>query len=121
MSVVFTVIIAIVVFMLIILIHEFGHYLTARLCGVTVHEFALGMGPQIFSRVSKKSGIRYSIRLFLIGGYVSMDGEDGDSENPNAFCNKNVWQRSVQQQLLSQHLLTIALTTLKVVHTTLVL
>ena len=87
------ILLAVGIFSALILIHEFGHYLTARLCGVTVHEFALGMGPQVFSRVSKKSGIRYSIRLFLIGGYVSMDGEDGDSENPNAFCNKNVWQR----------------------------
>lgn len=87
------ILLAVVIFGALILIHEFGHYLTARLCGVTVHEFALGMGPQIFSRVSKKSGIRYSIRLFLIGGYVSMDGEDGESANPNAFCNKNVWKR----------------------------
>ena len=87
------ILLAVGIFGALILIHEFGHYLTARLCGVTVREFALGMGPLIFSRVSKKSGIRYSIRLFLIGGYVSMDGEDGDSENPNAFCNKNVWQR----------------------------
>ena len=87
------VLLAIGIFSALIMIHEFGHYLTARLCGVTVHEFALGMGPQIFSRVSKKSGIRYSLRLFLIGGYVSMDGEDGESENPNAFCNKSVWKR----------------------------
>lgn len=87
------IVLAIGIFSALIMIHEFGHYLTARLCGVTVHEFALGMGPQIFSRVSKKSGIRYSVRLFLIGGYVSMDGEDGDSENPNAFCNKNIWKR----------------------------
>lgn len=87
------ILLAVGIFGALILIHEFGHYITARLCGVTVREFALGMGPQIFSRVSKKSGIRYSVRLFLIGGYVSMDGEDGDSENPNAFCNKSVWKR----------------------------
>ncbi|MBQ7379987.1 MAG: site-2 protease family protein [Clostridia bacterium] len=87
------ILLALGIFSALIMIHEFGHYLTARLCGVTVHEFALGMGPQIFSRVSKKTGIRYSLRLFLIGGYVSMDGEDGESENPNAFCNKSVWKR----------------------------
>lgn len=87
------VILAVGIFSALIMIHEFGHYLTARLCGVTVREFALGMGPQIFSRVSKKTGIRYSVRLLLIGGYVSMDGEDGDSENPNAFCNKSIWKR----------------------------
>ncbi len=87
------ILLAIGIFSALIMIHEFGHYITARLCGVTVREFALGMGPQIFSRVSKKTGIRYSLRLFLIGGYVSMDGEDGDSENPNAFCNKSIWKR----------------------------
>ena len=87
------ILLAVGIFSALIMIHEFGHYITARLCGVTVREFALGMGPQIFSHVSKKSGIRYSLRLFLIGGYVSMDGEDGDSENPNAFCNKNIWKR----------------------------
>lgn len=87
------ILLAVGVFGALILIHEFGHYITARLCGVTVREFALGMGPLIFSRVSPKSGIRYSVRLLLLGGYVSMDGEDGTSENPNAFCNKNIWQR----------------------------
>ena len=87
------ILLAVGIFGALITIHEFGHYITARICGVTVREFALGMGPQIFSRVSKKTGIRYSVRLLLIGGYVSMDGEDGDSENPNAFCNKNIWQR----------------------------
>ncbi len=87
------VLLAIGIFSALIFIHELGHYLTARLCHVTVREFALGMGPQIFSRVSKKTGIRYSIRLFLIGGFVSMDGEDSGSDNPNAFCNKNIWQR----------------------------
>ena len=87
------ILLAVGVFGALILIHEFGHYITARLCGVTVREFALGMGPLIFSRVSQKSGIRYSVRLLLLGGYVSMDGEDGTSENPNAFCNKNIWQR----------------------------
>ena len=87
------ILLAIGIFGALIMIHEFGHYLTARLCGVTVREFALGMGPQIFSRVSKKTGIRYSVRLLLIGGYVSMDGEDEDSDNPNAFCNKGIGKR----------------------------
>ena len=88
-----TIIFAILLFSFLIFIHEFGHYITARLCGVTVREFALGMGPQIFSRVSKKSGIRYSIRLFLIGGYVSMDGEDEENESENSLNKKPVWQR----------------------------
>lgn len=53
------------------------------------------MGPKIFSRTSKKSGIAYSLRLFPIGGFVSMAGEDEESDDVNAFCNKPVWQRMI--------------------------
>ena len=76
-----------------VFLHEGGHFLLARLNKITVNEFAIGMGPKIFSRVSKKSGIRYSIRAFPLGGFVSMAGEDEESEDVNAFCNKNVWRR----------------------------
>ena len=76
-----------------VFLHEGGHFLLARLNGITVNEFAIGMGPKIFSKVSKKSGIRYSIRAFPIGGFVSMAGEDEASDDVNAFCNKNVWRR----------------------------
>ena len=65
----------------------------ARLNKITVNEFAIGMGPKIFSWVSQKSGIRYSVRALPIGGFVSMAGEDEASEDVNAFCNKNVWRR----------------------------
>lgn len=53
------------------------------------------MGPKIASWISKKTNIRYSLRLLPIGGYVSMEGEDEESGNPNAFCNKPVWQRMI--------------------------
>lgn len=76
-----------------VFLHEGGHFLVARLNKITVTEFAIGMGPKIFSWVSKKSGIRYSLRAFPIGGFVSMAGEDDESDDVNAFCNKNVWQR----------------------------
>lgn len=78
---------------ILILVHEGGHFLIARANGIKVEEFAIGMGPKILTRVSKKSGIRYSIRLFPIGGFVSMAGEDEESDNPDAFCNKSVWRR----------------------------
>ena len=90
-----TVIIAILIFSMLIFIHELGHFIAARKFGVTVEEFAIGMGPKLFSRVSKKSGTRYSFRLFPIGGYVSMPGENGTSDDPNALCNKNVFKRMV--------------------------
>lgn len=78
-----------------ILVHEFGHFITARIFKVPVNEFALGMGPKILSHKSKKSGCVYSIRLFPIGGFVSMVGEDADSEDENALFKKPVWQRMI--------------------------
>ena len=61
-----TVIAAIAVFLVLVLVHEFGHFITAKLCGVTVHEFAIGMGPAIFKKEHK--GTLYSLRLSPIGG-----------------------------------------------------
>ncbi len=78
---------------ILIFVHELGHYLTARLCGVTIHEFSIGMGKRLGGFTSKKTGIQYSFRLFPIGGYVAMAGEDEEVDDPNAFNKKNVWQR----------------------------
>ena len=89
------ILLALLVFGVIILIHELGHFLTARACGVGVNEFAIGMGPKIISRVSKKSGIRYSIRALPIGGFVSMVGEDEESDAANAFGNAAIWKRMI--------------------------
>lgn len=86
-------ILTIFIFGILVLVHEGGHFLVARANGIAVEEFAVGMGPKILSRVSKKSGIRYSLRLLPIGGFVSMAGEEEESDNPNAFCNKSVWRR----------------------------
>lgn len=86
---------AILVFGVLILIHEGGHYFCARLFGVTVHEFAIGMGPKVLSRRSKKTGIAYSLRLLPFGGFVSMAGEDEESDDPNALNKKPVWQRII--------------------------
>lgn len=63
-----------------IFIHEFGHYITARLCKVEINEFSIGMGPKIFGFRSKKTGILYALRILPIGGYVSMEGENGNVE-----------------------------------------
>lgn len=78
-----------------ILVHELGHFLTARLFNTTVNEFAIGMGPKLISKRSKKSGILYSLRAFPIGGFVSMAGEDEESDDVNALNRKPVWQRMV--------------------------
>lgn len=80
-------------FELIILVHEGGHFVAAKLSGVQVNEFALGMGPKLFS--FKKGETRYSLRLLPIGGYCSMEGEDEESDNPRAFINKPTWKRII--------------------------
>ncbi|MBQ9131833.1 MAG: site-2 protease family protein, partial [Clostridia bacterium] len=71
------ILLALFIFSALVFIHELGHFLVARKCGVYILEFAIGMGPKLISKKSKKSGTVYSIRLFPIGGFVSMLGEDG--------------------------------------------
>lgn len=80
-------------FELIILVHEGGHFVAAKLSGVKVNEFALGMGPRLFSFT--KGETKYSLRLLPIGGYCSMEGEDAESDSPRAFGNKPVWKRII--------------------------
>ncbi|MCR5151424.1 MAG: M50 family metallopeptidase [Clostridiales bacterium] len=87
------IIIAIFFFGLIIMFHELGHFLFARLFDVQINEFSMGMGPCLFKK--KKGETQYSLRLLPIGGYVSMEGENKGSENERAFCNKKPWQRLI--------------------------
>ena len=84
---------AIFLFGVIIAIHEFGHFSFAKLFDVQVNEFSLGMGPKLLKR--KKGETTYALRLLPIGGFVSMEGEDDDSDNPRAFNNKPAWQRFI--------------------------
>lgn len=86
-----SILIAIVVFGIIICIHEWGHFSVAKKCDVKINEFSFGMGPCIFKR--KKGEVQYSIRAFPIGGFVSMEGEDESSDDDRAFNKKTVWQR----------------------------
>ena len=85
--------IAVALFELIIFLHEGGHFITAKKSGIKVNEFALGMGPKIFSFT--KGETTYSLRLFPIGGYCAMEGEDEDSDNPHAFNNAAIWKRMI--------------------------
>ncbi|MBQ9563304.1 MAG: site-2 protease family protein [Lachnospiraceae bacterium] len=85
------ILIAILVFGLLIFIHEFGHFLAAKAGGVKVIEFALGMGPRLAS--FEKGGTQFSLRLLPIGGFCSMLGEDEVNDDPDAFNNKSVWTR----------------------------
>lgn len=89
------IILAILLFGLLIFIHELGHYITARIFNVAITEFSIGMGPKLLSKTSKKTNITYSLRALPIGGFVSMVGEDEESENENAFYKKPIWQRVI--------------------------
>ena len=87
-----TIIYAILIFCLLIFVHELGHFIVAKACGVKVNQFAIGMGPAIFKK--QKGETLYALRAFPIGGYCAMEGEDEDSEEPGAFNNKPSWQRA---------------------------
>lgn len=85
--------VAILLFCFIIFIHEFGHFICAKLSGVKVNEFAIGMGPKIFS--FGKNETKYSLRLFPIGGYCAMEGEDNESSDSRAFNKAPIWKRII--------------------------
>ena len=82
---------AILIFSLVVIIHEFGHYFFARLGGIKVNEFSLGMGPRLFS--FDAAGTKWSVKLLPIGGSCMMEGEDESSDDEGAFANKSVWVR----------------------------
>lgn len=88
------VILAIFVFGFMIFIHELGHFMFAKLFKVAINEFSIGMGPKILSKKGK-DGVSYSLRALPFGGYVAMEGEDSESENPNAFNKKAAWKRFI--------------------------
>ena len=85
------IIIALIIFSLIIIIHEFGHFSFAKLNGICVEEFSLGLGPTIFG--VKKGETKYSIKLLPFGGSCMMLGEDGDSTDPRSFNSKSALAR----------------------------
>lgn len=85
------ILIAIIIFSIIIIFHELGHFLLAKANGIRVNEFCLGLGPTIigFTRGETK----YSLKLLPFGGACMMEGEDSESEDERAFPNKSVWAR----------------------------
>lgn len=88
-----TFIYAVLIFCLLIFVHEFGHFIAAKSVGIRVNQFALGMGPVILR--FGKGETEYSLRLFPIGGFVKMEGEDEESEDPRSFGYKNFWQKGL--------------------------
>lgn len=91
MNTVINVVIALLVFSAIIFFHEFGHFLLAKKNGIYVNEFAVGMGPTLFSFQKKET--KYSLKLIPMGGYCMMLGEDEDVQDEHSFSTKPVWAR----------------------------
>lgn len=90
-SAIITTLATLFVFGLLITSHELGHFMIAKLSGVSVIEFAIGMGPKLFS--FKRGETKYTLRMLPIGGYNKMLGEQEHSEDPRAFSNKSPWKR----------------------------
>lgn len=87
------ILLAVVLFGILIAIHEFGHFFTAKLFKVKVNEFAIGMGPTLWS--GKKGETQYSLRALPIGGFCAMEGEDEDTGDPRAFSRQKAWKKII--------------------------
>ena len=88
------ILLAVLVLLVMITVHEFGHYITGKIFKFGIEEFAIGFGPKIYSK-TKKNGEVFSIRALPIGGFCAFKGEDKDDQDPSAFNNKKPWQRII--------------------------
>ena len=91
MSTVLYILVALLVFGVLIAVHELGHFLAAKACGVKVNEFSIGMGPAIFKK--QKGETLYALRCLPFGGFCAMEGEDETSEDPRALENQGFWAK----------------------------
>ncbi len=90
------IVLAIVVLLVMITVHEFGHYCAGKILGFKINEFAIGFGPAIFMRKNKKSGEQFSIRALPLGGYCAFEGEDeAGNDKPGAFNTMPAWKRLI--------------------------
>ena len=84
---------AVLIFGVLIAVHELGHFVAAKLCGVRVNEFSLGMGPLLWKLEGKET--RYSLRLLPIGGFCAMEGEDEDTGDRRSFVRQGFWKKFI--------------------------
>ena len=90
------ILLAVIVLLVLITVHEFGHYSAGKLLKFKINEFSIGFGKAIFSKTNKKTGEKFSIRIFPLGGYCAFEGEDQDGkDNPDAFNNQKAWKRLI--------------------------
>lgn len=88
------ILLALLVLLAMVTIHEFGHYVAGKILGFKINEFAIGFGPKLYSHKCK-SGELFSIRLLPLGGYCAFDGEDSESENNKSFMKQKPWKRLI--------------------------
>lgn len=90
------VIVAILMLLLMVLIHEFGHYIAGKILKFKINEFSVGFGPKLFQR-KRKNGELFSLRAIPLGGYCAFEGEgeDGENSNPDGFMNQKPWKRLI--------------------------
>ncbi len=93
MTTIWTVLAAVIIFCILIFVHEFGHFVSAKLLGIRVHEFAIGMGPKLFGK--QKGETLYSVRALPIGGFCALEGENTSSEDDRALSNKPAWAKLI--------------------------
>ncbi len=90
-----SIILAIIILLVMVTVHEFGHYSAGKLLKFKINEFAIGFGPKLFKRTSKKTGEAFSLRLFPLGGYCAFAGEDTEDETEHSFNSKAPWKRII--------------------------
>lgn len=89
------ILLALVILLVMVTIHEFGHYTAGKMLGFKINEFSIGFGPAIFSKTNKKSGEKFSIRCVPLGGYCAFDGEDENSDSETSFMKQKPWKRLI--------------------------
>lgn len=94
MDVILYLLVAFVILMFMITVHELGHYIAGRVLGFKINEFAIGMGPKIFSK-TLKNGQVFSLRCLPLGGFCAFEGEDEENPGPGAFNNQKPWKRLI--------------------------
>lgn len=95
MSTIGSVLLAILILLVMITVHEFGHYLAGKALKFKINEFAIGFGPRLFKRTSGRTGEIFSVRALPLGGFCAFEGEDGEDDSPDAFNNKAPWKRII--------------------------
>ena len=95
MSTIGSVLLAILILLVMVTVHEFGHYIAGKALKFKINEFAIGFGPKLFKHTSKRTGEVFSVRLLPLGGFCSFEGEDKEDESPEAFNQKAPWKRII--------------------------